>query len=51
MLIVMRIVQGLAGGAMVPMSQAILLESFPREQHGKLWRPSVLLLVSAVPRR
>jgi DHA2 family multidrug resistance protein len=35
MLIVMRIVQGLAGGAMVPMSQAILLESFPREEHGK----------------
>jgi MFS transporter, DHA2 family, multidrug resistance protein len=35
MLIIMRVLQGLAGGAMVPMSQAILLESFPREQHGK----------------
>lgn len=34
-LIVMRVIQGLAGGAMVPMSQAILLESFPKEQHGK----------------
>ncbi len=34
-LILMRVVQGLAGGAMVPMSQAILLESFPREEHGK----------------
>ncbi len=35
MLILMRVVQGLAGGAMVPMSQAILLESFPKEEHGK----------------
>ena len=30
-LIFMRVVQGLAGGAMVPMSQAILLESFPKD--------------------
>lgn len=35
MLIAMRVLQGLAGGAMVPMSQAILLESFPRHEHGK----------------
>lgn len=34
-LIVMRVLQGLAGGAMVPMCQAILLETFPREEHGK----------------
>ena len=34
-LILMRVVQGLSGGAMVPMSQAILLESFPKEEHGK----------------
>ena len=34
-LIMMRVIQGLAGGAMVPMSQAILLESFPKEEHGK----------------
>ena len=34
-LIVMRVIQGAAGGAMVPMSQAILLESFPKEEHGK----------------
>ncbi len=34
-LILMRVVQGLAGGAMVPMSQAILLEAFPKEEHGK----------------
>ncbi len=34
-LIAMRVLQGLAGGAMVPMSQAILLETFPKEEHGK----------------
>ena len=34
-LILMRVIQGLAGGAMVPMSQAILLETFPKEEHGK----------------
>ena len=34
-LILMRVIQGLSGGAMVPMSQAILLEAFPKEEHGK----------------
>jgi MFS transporter, DHA2 family, multidrug resistance protein len=34
-LVMMRVIQGLAGGAMVPMSQAILLETFPKEEHGK----------------
>jgi len=34
-LVVMRVIQGFAGGAMVPMSQAILLEAFPKEEHGK----------------
>lgn len=34
-MILMRVIQGLAGGAMVPMSQAILLETFPKEEHGK----------------
>jgi DHA2 family multidrug resistance protein len=34
-LVVMRVVQGFAGGAMVPMSQAILLDSFPPQEHGK----------------
>jgi len=33
-LILFRIGQGFLGGALQPMSQAILLESFPREQHG-----------------
>lgn len=34
-LVVMRVIQGCAGGAMVPMSQAILLDSFPPEERGK----------------
>jgi len=33
-LIFFRIVQGLSGGSLQPMSQAILLETFPRHQHG-----------------
>ena len=33
-LIFFRILQGLAGGGLVPVSQAILLEAFPRKEHG-----------------
>ncbi len=33
-LIVFRVIQGLTGGAMPPLSQAILLESFPPRQYG-----------------
>ncbi len=33
-LIFFRVIQGLAGGGLVPISQSILLESFPREKHG-----------------
>jgi MFS transporter, DHA2 family, multidrug resistance protein len=35
MLIFARIVQGVGGGGMQPLAQSILLESFPRGQHGK----------------
>jgi MFS transporter, DHA2 family, multidrug resistance protein len=35
LLIVFRVVQGAAGGALQPLSQAVLLESFPPEQRGK----------------
>jgi DHA2 family multidrug resistance protein len=35
MLIVARIFQGIGGGGMQPLSQAILLESFPPTEHGK----------------
>jgi DHA2 family multidrug resistance protein len=33
-LILMRVIQGLAGGAMVPLSQAITFEAFPAEEQG-----------------
>jgi len=34
-LIVARVLQGVGGGALQPISQAVLLESFPREKHGQ----------------
>jgi DHA2 family multidrug resistance protein len=34
LLILFRIMQGLGGGALQPISQAILVESFPKEKHG-----------------
>ena len=34
-LIVFRVIQGLSGGAMQPLSQAIMLEAFPPEDRGK----------------
>lgn len=33
-LIVFRVLQGIGGGALQPLSQSILLETFPRKQHG-----------------
>ena len=35
MLIMARVLQGMGGGGMQPLAQAILLESFPQKQHGK----------------
>jgi MFS transporter, DHA2 family, multidrug resistance protein len=34
-LIIFRVMQGLSGGAMQPLSQAIMLEAFPPEERGK----------------
>jgi DHA2 family multidrug resistance protein len=34
-LIFFRVLQGLTGGGLQPLAQAILLESFPREKHGQ----------------
>jgi DHA2 family multidrug resistance protein len=34
-LVVFRVIQGAAGGALQPLSQAVLLEAFPPEQRGK----------------
>jgi DHA2 family multidrug resistance protein len=33
-LVFFRVLQGIGGGGLVPISQSILLESFPREKHG-----------------
>jgi DHA2 family multidrug resistance protein len=33
--VLMRVIQGLSGGVIVPMSQAILLEAFPAEDRGR----------------
>lgn len=35
MLLVMRVIQGAGGGALQPIAQSILLESFPKEKHGQ----------------
>ena len=35
MIILSRILQGFGGGALVPISQAVLFESFPKEKHGQ----------------
>ncbi len=34
-LVIFRIMQGLSGGVLQPVSQAVMLEAFPREQQGK----------------
>ena len=34
MLLLFRVLQGIGGGGLQPLSNAILLETFPREQHG-----------------
>jgi DHA2 family multidrug resistance protein len=34
-LVIFRILQGLSGGVLQPVSQAVMLEAFPREQQGK----------------
>jgi DHA2 family multidrug resistance protein len=34
MMIMTRVLQGIGGGALIPMAQAIMLEIFPKEEHG-----------------
>ena len=38
MLIFFRVVQGATGGALQPLSQAVMLEAFPRGTAAKRWR-------------
>jgi DHA2 family multidrug resistance protein len=46
-LIVFRVIQGLTGGAMQPLSQAIMLEAFPPEERGKAMAAWGLCIVAA----
>jgi MFS transporter, DHA2 family, multidrug resistance protein len=45
-MVIFRLLQGVFGAALVPLSQAVLLDSYPREQHGSamaLWGVGVML--------
>jgi len=45
-MVVYRLLQGLAGAALVPLSQAVLLDTYPREKHGSamaLWGMGVMI--------
>jgi len=45
-MVAFRLLQGLFGAALVPLSQAVLLDSYPREQHGSamaLWGVGVMV--------
>ncbi len=45
-MVVFRLLQGVFGAALVPMSQAILLDSYPREKHGSamaIWGVGVMV--------
>ncbi len=46
-LIVFRVFQGLSGGAMQPLSQAIMLEAFPPEDRGKAMAVWAVCIVTA----
>ena len=51
-LIFFRVVQGACGGGLQPLSQAILLESFPAEKRGQamaFWALGIVVAVGAVP--
>jgi DHA2 family multidrug resistance protein len=46
LLVTFRVLQGACGGSLQPMSQAVMLETFPREQHGKamgIWAMAVIV--------
>ena len=45
-IVIFRLLQGVAGAALVPLSQAVLLDIYPREQHGQamaIWGAGALL--------
>lgn len=46
LLVPFRVIQGACGGSLQPMSQAVMLEAFPRQQHGKamaMWAVTVIV--------
>ena len=47
MIIFARIMQGLGGGGLLPVSQAVLLEGFPKDQRGKAMATFGLVVVVA----
>jgi DHA2 family multidrug resistance protein len=45
-MVIYRVLQGAAGAALVPLSQAVMLDTYPREQHGSamaLWGMGVMI--------
>ena len=46
-LIVFRVLQGLAGGGLQPLAQAILFETFPKEKHGQAMAAYALGIIVA----
>lgn len=45
-IVLFRLLQGVAGAALIPLSQAVLLDIYPREQHGQamaIWGAGALL--------
>jgi MFS transporter, DHA2 family, multidrug resistance protein len=51
-IVVFRVLQGLAGAALMPLSQAVLFDIYPREQHGRamaLWGVGVTIAPTMAP--
>jgi len=45
-IVIFRLLQGVAGAALIPLSQAVLLDIYPREQHGQamaIWGAGAIL--------
>ncbi len=45
-IVIFRLLQGLAGAALIPLSQSILLDTYPRERHGSamaLWGMGIMV--------
>lgn len=47
MIVIARAIQGLGGGALLPISQSVLLETFPKEERGKAMAAFGLVIIVA----